>query len=453
MFKRWAALVLTLVMLLSLCGCSFMSIDVDSQLRAPHAAGEQDAIQTALEQHIYAKNVQGDNAAPVSYVLKYPKMGDYRSAFIMEDIDGDGAEDALAFYALQPEGANTHMALLRKENGTWRCVDDIEGLATEIERIHFADLNGDGTIELVTGFSMYNTRDRRLMLYTWATDHFVERYTDTYTHIIVSSVTQNGCDDLMLFRLNTDEKRSTVKLLSMSEDAIVEQGTASIDGYITDFGAYTVDTLEGGVRGVYQDCTKDAQTTITELILWDGERLTAPLYDPAENLTTVSARESGLPCMDIDVDGEAEWPQSSRLPGDELKPTEDMTVWLSEWFAWDQDVLAAVKKQSSLVIAQDDYFVEIPEEWLGSITAIYDPAKHHLVVKAVDNGIVGDKLFEIVAYPEEDGNPVGGSGFLFLAATDTLRYEIRYDSESDWELSMQQLSDLFVLREIHAPKR
>lgn len=453
MLKRCIALLLTAALLLCLSGCSFMSVDVDSQLRAPHAAGEQSAIQTALEQHIYAKNAQVDETLPVSYVLKYPKMGDYRSAFIMEDIDGNGTEDALAFYALQPEGANTHIALLCKENGAWRCVDDIEGLATEIERIHFADLNGDGTIELVTGFSMYNTRDRRLMLYTWSTDHFVERYTDTYTNIIVAPIVENSCDDLLLFRLNAEEKRSTVKLLSMSEEAIIEQGTAALDGYITDFGPYTVDTLDDGVRGIYQDCVKDAQTTITELILWDGERLTAPLYNPAENLTTVSARESGLPCMDIDKDGETEWPQSSRLPGDELKPTEEMTVWQSDWYAWDQDVPAAVKKLSSLVIAEDDYYVTIPEEWQGSITAAYDKTKHCLTVSEVVSGVVGEELFEIVAFAEKDGNPTGEDDYLFLASADALRYEIRYSKESDMELSMQLLSDLFVLCEINDPKR
>lgn len=452
MFRRVAALVLFASMLACLSGCSFMSLDVDSQLRSPHAAGEQSAIQTALEQHIYAKNAQGDASAPVSYVLKYPKMGDYRSAFIMEDIDGNGTQDALAFYALQPEGANTHIALLCKENGAWRCVDDMEGLATEIERIHFADLDGNGTLELVTGFSMYNTRDRRLMLYTWSTDHFVERYTDTYTNIIVAPIVKNGRDDLLLFRLNAEEKRSTVRLLSMTDGAIVEQGAASLDGYITDFGPYTVDTLEGEVRGVYQDCIKDAQTTITELILWDGEQLTAPLYDPAENLTTISARESGLPCMDFDKDGEAEWPQSSRLPGDETKPTEEMTVWLTDWYAWDQDIPAAAKKLSTVVVAQDDYYLEIPDEWIGTVTASYDKVLHKLTVSQVVSGIKGDVLFEIVAFAEKDGNPVDDDAYLFLATSDKLRYEIRYDKDNDRNLSMQLLSDLFVLCEIDDPK-
>ncbi len=449
MFRRCVALVLTAVLMLSLSGCSFMTLDVDSQLRSPHAVGEQSAIQTALEQHIYTQNAQGETAVPISYVLKYPKMGEYRSAFIMKDVDGNGTEDALAFYALKPEGANTHIVLLCKQQGVWYCADDIEGLATEIERLHFADLDGDGTIELVTGFSMYNTRDRRLMLYTWSTDHFVERYTDTYTNIIVAPIVKNGRDDLVLFRLNAEEKRSTVKLLSMQENTIVEQGTAALDGYITDFGPYTLDTLQDDVRGIYQDCVKDAQTTITELILWDGERLTAPLYDPAENLTTMSARESKLPCMDIDKDGETEWPQSFRLPGDETTPTEQVTVWLSDWYAWDQDVPTAVHKLCCLAVPEDGYYVGIPESWRGNITASYDKTKHRLVVSEVVNGVKGDTLFDIVTFAEKDGNPMGGEGYLFMASTDKRRYEIHYDRDSDRDLSMQWLSDLFELCEIH----
>ncbi|MBQ3093663.1 MAG: hypothetical protein IJC52_00680, partial [Clostridia bacterium] len=401
--KRLIAVIGTVAMILSMSGCSFANIDMESQLRAPLAAGEQSHIQKALEKHIYAQTMQAgaeqDKAeAPVSYVLKYPKMGDYRSAFVMKDINGDGAEDALAFYALQPEGANTHIALLTKEDNKWVCKDDIEGLATEIERIHFGDLNGDGTPELFAGFSMYNTRDRRLMLYTWEDDHLAERYSDTYTHMIVGALSDDTHDDLLLFRLNAEKESTSVRLLSMEEDTIAEKGAASLDGHINQFGNYTLATFDNGLRGVYQDCAKDSQTTITELVVWDGEQLKAPLYDPKENITTVSARESGLPCMDIDQNGTIEWPQSFRMTGDELTKTEDMKVWLSDWYAWDPADMVSERVLSNITVPLDDYYVVVPKEWNGRITAAYDEATHQLTVRRVDDGRVGDVLFDIVAF-------------------------------------------------------
>ncbi len=447
MKTRLLVCLLALTFCVSLTGCSFLNLDMDTHLRAPHAAGEQNAIQTALERHIYEKQALEltEDVTKPAYVLKYPKMGDYRSAFIMKDIDNDGREDALAFYALSPEGSNTHIAMLSNVGGEWQCMDDIEGLATEIERVNFGDLNHDGISELFAGFSMFNTRDRRLMLYTWEDAHFVERYSDTYTNMIVASVVEEGRDDLLLYRVNPTEEKTTLRLLSMEEDAVVEKASTSLDGHIQQFASYTIADLPQGTRALYQDCVKDSGTMITELVLWDGEHLEAPLYDPLENITTHSARESGLESADMDDDGEIEWPQSFRMPGDELVEAADVLVWMSDWYAWNEDENAPVKKLTNIVNATDRYYLKVPEEWIGNITARYAPSQRSLSVLQVTDGVVGDELFRIVAVPQGEDNPFGDDGYVFLDSDEKLRYLIRYDKTSDLDLSMEFLSSLFVM--------
>ncbi len=440
MKKRLAAVLTVAAMLLCMSGCSFFEIGVDSRLRAPHAAGEQSAIQSALEQHIYA----GGEASSVSYVLKYPKMGEYRSAFVMKDMTGDGKDDALAFYALQPEGTKTHIALLCKEEGEWHCVADIEGLATEIERIQFGDLNGDKRPEMFAGFSMYNTRDRRLVMYTWEEDHFNERYTDTYTGIIVDKVVDETHDDLLLFRLNSEESKAVVTLLSMNDNTVTEKGSAFLDGNIRQFGDYSLSVYEDGTRAVFQDCFKDNRSAVTELIIWDGKQLTAPLYNPSENITTLSARESDLPSMDIDGDGITEWPRSLRLPGDELVPTEDMTLWLTEWSTWNPAKQQIASVATTIVNPYDGYYLDLPEDWIGTVTADYDQELKQLTVSEVENGTVGKALFKIVAFGVREDNPFKQEErYLFLDATDKTRYELWYDKENDRGLIMEEISDLF----------
>lgn len=442
MKKRWIALLAVICVMLSFCGCSFAEIDVDGRLRAPYATGEQNAIQQALEQHVFS---QGE-ASSISYVLKYPKMGEYRSAFVMKDITGDGQDDALAFYALQPEGAMTHIALLEKKDGVWTCVDDVEGLATEIERIQFGDLDGNGSPEMFAGFSMYNTRDRRLMVYAWSNDCFVERYTDTYTGMIVEKLSDDKRDDLLLFRLRSKDETATVTMLSMSGGVVYEMGSASLDGNILQFGEYTKVEFNDTTRGLFQECTKDNRALITELIVWDGNQLTAPLYDPLENITTVSARESGLPAMDINGDGVTEWPQSSRLPGYELVPTEDVAVWMSLWSTWDAETEQVAPIMHSIVNPYDSYYIEIPEEWVGILSANYNAETRRLTVNAAQGGVVGEELFHIVAYPDGEDNPFKNDNkYLYLDSTAKTRYELAYNRDSDWDLSMEQLSSLFHL--------
>ncbi len=447
MKNRWLTGLLTATLCISMTGCSFMNLDMDTHLRAPHAAGEQDAIQTALEQHIYEKQSLdlSEEVVLPTYVLKYPRMGSYRSAFIMKDIDGDGAEDALAFYALSPEGSNTHIAIFSKQGGVWTCLDDIEGLATEIERVNFGDLNHDGVTELFAGFSMFDTRDRRLMLYTWEEGHFVERYTDTYTNMVVGSVVEPERDDFLLFRVQAAEEKTTVKLFSMEDDAVVEKASASLDGHIQQFLDCSFRDLPQGTRAIYQDCLKTSGSMITELILWDGEQLEVPLYDPLENITTHSARESMLSVGDIDFDGELEWPQSFRLPGDELVQASNVTLWLSDWYAWDETENQPIKKVSNIVNLTDRYYVCIPDEWVGHITARYAESQRCFSVMAVADGVAGDELFRIVTVPIGEDNPFGDDGYVFLDSNEKCRFMIRYNKSEEWALSMEMLSGLFKM--------
>ncbi len=445
MRKRITALFTVMCLLLSFTGCSFVNLDMSGQMRPPHAAGEQSAVQEALEEYIYAQNMQPDSAA-TSYILKYPKMGDYRSAFVFKDMDGDGQDEALAFYAMQPEESNTHIVLFHKTGDIWLCADDIEGLATEIERIAFGDLNGDGCAELFAGFSMYNTRDRRLMVYTFEEQHFSERYTDTYTNMIVGPITDDDCDDLLLFRLNATEQKSTVRLLSMKDDTIVEKGSAALDGQIREFGKYTIRTVDTHARAVFQDCIKDSSTTITELIVWDGKQLTTPLYDPAENITAGSVRESGLPSLDIDDDGQIEWPRSFRMPGYEKTPTEEMKLWLTEWYGWNYEKTTEEKKLTNIVNVTDGYYLTIPEEWIGKITASYDGDARRMTLRYVDNGVISDVFLKLQTVSGGQSDTAADrEDYIFMASDGTTQYEVWYDKSCPLGPTMEQLRELFTI--------
>ena len=77
-----------LALLLAFCltGCSF-GINVDTMLTPPKLSAQQEQIYQALK-----------DAVRSEIRLKYPRRGSYLSAFILADIDGDAAEEAIVFY-------------------------------------------------------------------------------------------------------------------------------------------------------------------------------------------------------------------------------------------------------------------------------------------------------------------------------------------------------------------
>ncbi len=100
----------------------------DASLPPVLTARNKKAIDDALRE-----SVTGD------FTLKYPKSGDYRSAYIYQDLDKDGDEEALAFYSIGLS-STTRVALLDKENGVWRAVNALSGASEEVEFVAFAHI-------------------------------------------------------------------------------------------------------------------------------------------------------------------------------------------------------------------------------------------------------------------------------------------------------------------------
>ena len=67
-------------------GCS-LGTSIDNLITPPKLSVEQEQIYNTL------KDAAGQNIS-----LKYPKSGNYLSAFIIEDIDSDGGSEAIVFY-------------------------------------------------------------------------------------------------------------------------------------------------------------------------------------------------------------------------------------------------------------------------------------------------------------------------------------------------------------------
>ena len=425
------------VALLAACTLSSCSIgDVETQLRAPRPTGEQQQIQQALDAYITRAG------AAREYVLKFPQDGEYLSAFAMEDVDGDGEDEAIAFYQFSGESEQTHIHLLDKVGGEWQSVADREGFSTDISGVAFGDLDGDGTKELLAGWSVYNSRDRRLAVYSLTDDAITVRSDDQYyTHLVVDSLVQTGRDDLLLFQLDSTRNVATVRLKTLEKKGLVERGQARIDGYIRTFGAHRVGKLAEGLYGLYIDGYKDADTTITELIYWDGSQLHTPFYSSADNITSMTARQTPIPSMDVDGvggrDSQVEWPRCTRLPGYETAQA-SQSQWLTQWMAWNYDTQQEQRLFASVVSMSDGYYLLIPDDWLdssrnawgGTVTATYDSSRRQLQLRPYRDGKSGDAFLSVrVGTYEELADAPGERLEIVDSDGNRVRYQVEYDTE------------------------
>lgn len=378
--KKISRLVSVILMLALLCtGCS---LDVGNLLQPPRMEGEQQAVQKALETYIRDKG--GANSS--RYTLKYPSEGAYTSAFVLCDVMGrplteniESACMAVAFYAPSAAPDETHVNLLHRSGEEWVSVGDRVGSGAEIRQVVFGDLDGDGVAELLTGWSTYNSKDHRLVVYGMADGLTLLDDKQVYTSLYVGDLTATGLDSLLLFRIGSGQK-VTASLEKLDNAGLVTQATVPMDGYIQQFGQMILCRLAEGVHGLFVDAQKGGNTTITELIYWDEKGLHTPFYDAGTNVTTVTGRASGLAARDVNGDAMVEIPISCPLPSSKESHA-GSTGYLTVWRAWDYVSGQWRDCLDSVVNTADGYLVALDDSQLTNLTTVYKPESHTLDLK------------------------------------------------------------------------
>ena len=387
---------LAVCMLILATGCNVFSSDIVNQLRPPHLTGDQQEVQQALDEFL------DPTAKQQEYTLKYPRRGNYRSAFILKDIDGDNTEEAIAFYSQKQDGF-AHINLLRKTDGKWKSVADVEGISSEVSEVEFGDLDADGNIEIFIAWSIYDNRDRQLISYSLQNDSIAKIGSDMICNsFYVGDITASGSDDLLLLRNNSVRSHTTAQLKSIRNGKFIDLGTTKLDGFIQGFGNVQLGKLTDGIHGVYIDCVKETSAVITELLYWDGQQLVAPFYNSSTNTSPTTQRDSNIPSMDIDNDGEIEWPLSTRLPGYETERAQD-SQWLTCWLSWNYTLQKVQREFYCIMNIDDHYYFRLDNSWVSEkngvvttqITAAYNSAKRTLTLSTMDTNHEKNEFLQI----------------------------------------------------------
>ena len=469
------ALALTVILSLSLSGCN-LGMDMETLLRPPRATGEQEKIQAALESYLSSAEEGGSG-----YVMKYPKSGEYRSSFILKDINHDGEEEAIAFYRSGPESNYVHINLLYNlpETG-WQSVGDIRGASADVEEVLFGDLDGNGVSELIVGWNIYNVPDKQLVLYSLAGNEIVEWISTGYSSAEVADLDGDGRDNLMVLRANTSDSRAAAQLWSTTLDGestvLYEQGSAPLDTGIQQFENLQVCALAKGedgrdILGLFADGVRSTGGLVTELIYWDGSKLRTPFYNAESGTTDLTYRDTAIPSQDVDGDGMVEWPVN-RPFADLTGPVEGTVLPRTDWMSWDYDTQAALRDFSSVVNLRDGYLLRLDDGWSAQVAATYQRDGRLLTLYDLAGGI-DDPVLRLhtdaaidaagaVASPTTVATTAAEAGveadrtadatsdgkaevtYRLLERQDDARYEVWFSGKSPFQFDMERVRYLFA---------
>lgn len=355
-----AALFLPLIIILS--ACSF-GVTLDEMLSPPKLTDEQSEIYQAL--------VKSKGAG---FRLKYPKSGDYRSAFVVYDFDGEPTDEAIVFYEI--EGINSERALWlnfldQDENHEWESVYDLAVSGTEIERIIFANLGNDDKTSIIVCYSVSQS-EKSFTLIQYS-DKTPERIlSDNYTYLEVDDYFNEGRE---LFVIKTDHtvETSTALFYSAADGSLSISRSCGLNPDAYEYTGVTKGFIDEKTEAIIINYRKnDTSRSLygTDVLVMRSGTLVNPILKNAENIDLVTRRvnsstELANPC-DIDGDGFIEFCSTTAFPGHSSRAIADR-VHATVWMSLSYNTLE--KKYYSYYNGKNGFVFIMPNRWQNEVTA------------------------------------------------------------------------------------
>ena len=386
-FKLTAAL-LGAVVLVSAGGCNFMELSLEDALRPPKTMGDEAEIEQLIS-----------NSAKGGYTLKYPKNGNYRSAIIMRDLDGDKADEAIAFFHGKDETAKIHMLLMNEADGKWQIAGDYVTETTDVDCVDFSNITESPELEILVGYTTYTPNVNFLSCYTYSngTTSTIQAG-QSYSAFYCGSLDNSGKDGVMTLNLFTADNEAKATLLEYDKEKrmMFAKASVSMDPNVVKFRHVVFGELEDNVKGIVVDGAYASDELVTQAIYFNNDLavLRNPLY--RERYKNPTLRTVSVYSEDVDNDRIVDIPTVEKLPSagvdSAVKITDKVT---RNTFSPAGETLN--RKNDYAINFDYGFLVKIPATWQsGTYTAAVENTS--MKFYAWQDKKLGSELFEIRSF-------------------------------------------------------
>ena len=355
-FGRWLACVL-LCLLLAGCSMPGEQVQVEELLRAPKLSGDYGDVQTALNDWL------GESAQ-----LKYPMQGDLLSPFLLQDLDGDGRQDAAVLYTTA-QSSNVCIAILQKDDADiWHVRQNVEGLADTVESVGLAQLQPGDATQLVVGYTAAQG-DHYLAVYSYTDGVLSTILEQQYQQYLVEDITGGGNQDLILMStledggvqielLTVDKEGSFQQVAVMGLSANRFAGCASVAAGVGADGRHYL--VLDGWTGISGNNLASVLLRFDE----DTQQMVPADQISTEKLYTASLRNvPSLVSQDLDGNGIVEIPTQPDEAG-LLNMSQSRRM---DFIVWMDYTSPHPEKSFGLLDEETNCYIKLPMEWEGNL--------------------------------------------------------------------------------------
>ncbi|MCF0121054.1 MAG: VCBS repeat-containing protein [Oscillospiraceae bacterium] len=347
--KRPVALVLVLAAALSLCGC--MSVTAEELYQLPKVGDDYFRLQSAI-----------DEVLALGAEYSAPTSGTNRQSVQLQDLNGDGTPEALAFmnFSGNDGGKALRLYIFRQEGEAYQVASVIEGDGASFDRVSYTDMDGDGSMELIIGCKM-GAALQLLNIYSVKNYQPTEIYSTDYTQYSVKDMNGDGNDDLVALRLSSADMPGEAELISMTGDGEMVTSTAVLSAGIESIARVVVGQLNSGTTALFVDSVYDGSGLVTDILVC-GNTIMNITLSPDTGVSTDNIRSYNVYCRDVDGDGVTDVPRPRVLWSQT-----DTVYRVIDWFTYSKyggETFSATTYHNF----SDSWYLILPRNWGDNLT-------------------------------------------------------------------------------------
>lgn len=294
-----------------------------------------------------------------------PTSGANIQSVQLVDLDGDGREEAVAFFRNAAEEKPLKIYIFTATEDSYQKTELIEGSGTGIYSIAYTDLDGNGRMELLVGWKA-TTELQVLEVYALRPGGAALLVRSDYVKYTAMDLDQDQRQELVV--LHADEGGDGVAdYYSWQEDgSLASQSSARLSVTMAELnqqGRVTQGKLQEEVPALFVTGVTDASRAVTDILSVRNGELTNVVLSDLTGVSGEIAPFCSLYPSDINNDGLTEVPSPIQVSSMMETGAAYQRV---DWYAYNAG------GQSSLALhtyhdVEDRWYLRLPEEWLNHI--------------------------------------------------------------------------------------
>lgn len=430
MRKTMAALVLSALVLV-LSGCVFTKPEA-SLYRLPKLSGEYESLESQIDALLSSG---AEYAAPTS--------GSNLQSVQMIDLDGDGEEEAVAFFRRANDKKPMKIYIFKAAGDHYERYAVIEGTSNQIYSVNYADLDGDGRKEILVGYKS-SSDVQGLSIYPLSPGTPEPLLITGYSRYANLDMDGDGKQELLII-CSDEESGARVDYYNWDEGVLRAKSSLRLSSSVAELSQLTAGTLTGGEKALFVTSVTGDNLTVTDVLALRGGRLQNIASAADVNQAPAEQIFLGLFPRDENNDGVTEAPMTRALRRfDEESEPQYYVLW--ERYSVDGTVSDV---QSCFHNVSDGWSLVLPEEWnKAKLTAARSAGGDESIVsfyRANENGS-WEKLLTIYRLTGEarEGLADIGDRFVLAQQVDAV-YAAEIGSKWSVQLDEQSLRERFSL--------